>query len=205
MSSTGVSGSIDWVRFADTALGLSALGWAVRALLEHGNEPVGWALALVNASAGVVFVLRRPAVRFCTPRDALLAFASVPLAGVAFRLAGPIAAWPRLAEGLFVAGAIAAAAAIATLGRSFGVLPAVRDTVARGPYRVVRHPIYAAELAMVAACCVAAPHPAAWLTFAATVALVGVRVILEERLLTATDAYRGYCARVRWRLVPGVW
>src|SRR5687768_62148 len=33
-------------------------------------------------------------------------------------------------------------AAKATLGRAFGLLPASRGLVTRGPYRVVRHPIY---------------------------------------------------------------
>ena len=33
-----------------------------------------------------------------------------------------------------------------TLGRSFGLVPANRGVVARGPYNVVRHPIYAGYL-----------------------------------------------------------
>src|SRR5258706_4534638 len=123
MSSTGVSGFID---VADTVLGLSALGWAARALIEHTREPVGWALALVNAVAGVVFLLRRPAARFCGPRDAALSFASVPLAGVAFRLAGAPGAWPYPAEALFEDGALLAAETIRTIRRDFGVFPALR-------------------------------------------------------------------------------
>ncbi len=209
MSSTGVGSSIDrdagWVRVADAVLGLSALGWAVRAPWEHPREPVAWALGLLNLAAGAMFLGRRQAARFCSLRDAALCVASVPLAGIAFRLAAPIDGWPRAASALFIASALAAVVAIAALGRSFGVLPAVRDTVGAGPYRIVRHPIYAAELGMVIGCCIAARHPLAWALAALTLGLVALRVTIEERVLDSSDSYRAYRERVRWRLLPGVW
>src|SRR5438067_487027 len=131
-------GSSELVPSLDAALGISALGWAAGALSEHPREPVAWALALLNAAAGVAFLSRTAATRFCSPREAALCLASLPLAGIAFHLAGPIHAWPPAAAVLFIAGALAATAAIATLGRSFGVLPGVRPAVGSGPYRLVR-------------------------------------------------------------------
>ena len=47
-----------------------------------------------------------------------------------------------------------------TLGRSFGIVPANRGVVVRGPYNFVRHPIYAGYLITHAAFLLA--HPAPW-------------------------------------------
>jgi protein-S-isoprenylcysteine O-methyltransferase Ste14 len=84
-------------------------------------------------------------------------------------------------------------------------MPATRGTVQSGAYRWVRHPIYLAELGMVTACVVAAQRSIAWLAWSATVALVSLRIVIEEKLLQNRDDYHAYCARVRWRLLPGVW
>jgi protein-S-isoprenylcysteine O-methyltransferase Ste14 len=91
-----------------------------------------------------------------------------------------------------------------TLGRSFGIVPANRGVVARGPYRLMRHPIYAGYLICHAAFVVA--HPTALnvaLVLVSDAALI-VRALLEERVLSADVEYQAYCRRVEWHLVPGV-
>lgn len=90
------------------------------------------------------------------------------------------------------------------LGRSFGLVPANRGVVAQGPYTLMRHPIYTGYLLTHAG--FLAAHPTAWnitMILVADSALV-VRALLEERVLTADETYRAYCARVGWHLVPGV-
>jgi protein-S-isoprenylcysteine O-methyltransferase Ste14 len=99
--------------------------------------------------------------------------------------------------GLVVVGKVA-------LGRSFGIAPANRGVVIRGPYLVVRHPIYAGYLLTHLAFLVA--HPSAWnaaVIVLADGALV-LRALIEERVLSADEHYRSYCRRVEWHLVPGV-
>ena len=89
------------------------------------------------------------------------------------------------------------------LGRSFGIAPANRGVVMRGPYVLVRHPIYAGYLMTHAAFLVA--HPAPWnvaVILVADGALV-VRALIEERVLSADAEYQSYCRRVGWHLVPG--
>jgi protein-S-isoprenylcysteine O-methyltransferase Ste14 len=90
------------------------------------------------------------------------------------------------------------------LGRSFGVAPANRGVVVRGPYTFVRHPIYTGYLITHIAFVMA--HPAAWnviVVLLADVALV-LRALIEERILKGDAAYQQYCRRVGWHLVPGV-
>jgi protein-S-isoprenylcysteine O-methyltransferase Ste14 len=90
------------------------------------------------------------------------------------------------------------------LGRSFGIAPANRGVVMRGPYVLVRHPIYAGYLLTHAAFLVA--HLTPWnvaVLIVADGALV-VRALIEERVLSADAQYQSYCRKVGWHLVPGV-
>ena len=91
-----------------------------------------------------------------------------------------------------------------TLGRSFGVVPANRGVVVRGPYTYVRHPIYTGYLITHAAFLVAHPAPRNLAVLVcADVALV-LRALMEERVLSTDVAYQQYCQRVGWHLIPGV-
>ncbi|MFO0887650.1 MAG: methyltransferase [Isosphaeraceae bacterium] len=90
------------------------------------------------------------------------------------------------------------------LGRSFGCIPANRGLKLGGPYRFVRHPMYAGYLVS---------HTgfvllnATWLNlmvFAACYLSQIPRLLLEERLLGEELPYREYMEQVRYRLVPGI-
>jgi protein-S-isoprenylcysteine O-methyltransferase Ste14 len=90
------------------------------------------------------------------------------------------------------------------LGRSFGIAPANRGVVVRGPYLLMRHPIYTGYLITHAGFLMA--HPTAWnalILLVADLALV-IRALYEERILVQDEQYREYCSRVAWHLVPGV-
>jgi protein-S-isoprenylcysteine O-methyltransferase Ste14 len=105
---------------------------------------------------------------------------------------------------LSVAGLIVVIAGKLVLGRSFGIVPANRGVVTRGPYLYVRHPIYTGYL--ITHVGFLAAHPTVWNALAlitADLALV-IRALYEERVLRRDAQYREYCTRVRWHLVPGV-
>ena len=90
------------------------------------------------------------------------------------------------------------------LGRSFGVVPANRGIVIRGPYGIVRHPIYTGYLVTHTGFVLA--NPSAWniaVLLIADSALI-VRALMEEKILKTDTAYQMYCRRVGWHLVPGV-
>jgi protein-S-isoprenylcysteine O-methyltransferase Ste14 len=82
-----------------------------------------------------------------------------------------------------------------------------QHVVSTGPYAVVRHPGYTAGFLIIAA---SGPALGSWLA-AALVVLFSLpfllyRTITEDRILRAELAgYSDYAARVRWRLLPGIW
>jgi protein-S-isoprenylcysteine O-methyltransferase Ste14 len=193
------------LRLVDWGFGLSALGWAVRMVLVHGGSPVGLSLAGLNATAGILFLARQGALHHGRLRDALLCLGSLAVSGIALKLAPAPGDWPIAAAALFAVAGAGAIASLASLGRSFGVLPAVRSVVERGPYRWVRHPAYACELLMVGAAAWAARSALAALVAAVAAALVVLRVLAEERVLDTAEDYALYRRLVPWRLVPRVW
>ena len=108
---------------------------------------------------------------------------------------------------LCIAGLLVALWARVILGRNWSGMVTLKEgheLVERGPYRVVRHPIYTGYL--ISHVAFAAAHPTTWnigVIVVSDVALV-VRALLEERVLIQDERYRVYCARVGWHLMPGV-
>src|ERR1700733_740065 len=79
--------------------------------------------------------------------------------------------------------------------------------VTAGPYAVIRHPGYAAGILIIAASGIAL---GSWLAEAllvlTTLPFLLYRAITEDRILKVElEGYRDYAARVRWRLLPGIW
>jgi len=103
-----------------------------------------------------------------------------------------------------VVGLLIVIAGKVALGRSFGIAPANRGVVARGPYAFVRHPIYAGYLVTHIAFAIA--HPTAWNLCILAIAdsMMVVRALVEERLLRTDAQYEAYCGRVAWHVIPGV-
>jgi protein-S-isoprenylcysteine O-methyltransferase Ste14 len=91
---------------------------------------------------------------------------------------------------------------VLALGRCFGVLPEVRGLVTRGPYRLVRHPVYLGELGACAGLVLASPTGWNLGVAAAFVAAQATRIRLEERaLLEEFPEYAEYAAGTP-RLLP---
>jgi protein-S-isoprenylcysteine O-methyltransferase Ste14 len=73
--------------------------------------------------------------------------------------------------------------ALVSLGRCFGVFPAVRGLVTHGPYRFVRHPLYVAEAIVIFGFLFARLSPAMVVIFGMGMALQAWRAVQEERAL----------------------
>jgi protein-S-isoprenylcysteine O-methyltransferase Ste14 len=77
---------------------------------------------------------------------------------------------------------------------------------ASGPYGVVRHPFYAADPLILVGLGLWLQSYVAVLVAVVPLALMVIRLQLEERFLRRElPGYADYAARVRFRLVPGIW
>jgi protein-S-isoprenylcysteine O-methyltransferase Ste14 len=152
------------------------------------------------------YLIRRPA-RLVTRRldDWLLAFGGT-FAGVLFRPEGRHPGWGiHIGLVLQLLGVAIVVASLVTLGRSFGFAAADRGVVRRGPYAVVRHPMYASYLLLQSGYLLQS------LSLRNTaVLLLGTicnagRALAEERLLANNKDYLAYRSDVRRRIIPGLW
>jgi protein-S-isoprenylcysteine O-methyltransferase Ste14 len=91
------------------------------------------------------------------------------------------------------------------LGRRFALLPADRGVVTRGPFRYIRHPIYAGWLILSIGYVMAFPTIRNGLIVMATLPFILWRIMQEETLLSNDPDYCDYLARTRWRLIPGIY
>lgn len=164
-----------------------------------------WLLKTGVVGAFFFAVLRRPEpLRPSREPVAFVACTLAILGAVALRQPGPDAstAWLVAGEVLAFASCAFLLASVLTLGTCFGVLPEARGLVTRGPYRLVRHPVYLGELGACAGLVLGAPS--AWNLTAASVLLGAqlVRMRLEERALEKEfPEYATYAARTP-RLIP---
>jgi protein-S-isoprenylcysteine O-methyltransferase Ste14 len=121
-------------------------------------------------------------------------------------LAHPSTAVSFLALWVSVAGAVLAIASAWTLGESFTIHPEVRELVTSGPYRIVRHPIYLAEVMMIAGFVMINPRAVTVVGSVIVIGLQVIRIFAEETLYRRVEPnYRVYAARTRHRLLPLVW
>ena len=172
---------------------------------SHTGHVTGLLLLVGEALVVILTVVRRRAIQVDRSVAAgiltLLSVAGPPM----LRASDVAALVPDVATamisavglGLVVIGKMA-------LGRSFGLVPANRGIVVRGPYTVVRHPIYTGYLITHIGFFMA--DPTGWnaaVILIADSALI-LRALMEERVLSADAEYQSYCRRVGWHLVPGV-
>lgn len=148
-------------------------------------------------------------------RDAALVAAQMALIAAtgAAGFRGP--RWPRALAGrrrsaglaLLCGGAAIGIAGARALGPALTPRPTPRSGVAvrdHGPYRIVRHPVYAGVLASAAGWALLR-RPAALVPLAGLGGLLHAKALIEERLLEDRDpAYAAYRERVRFRIVPFV-
>lgn len=163
-------------------------------------------LMVTSEGLGVLFILlRRPAAEVSRrPSDWAFAFfaTAFPLL-VRSSDATPLAP-PFIGVALLVLGLITQIAAKLSLRRSFGIAPANRGVKVGGPYRYVRHPMYAGYLMVHIG--FLSLTPSLWNLFVYGVSWAAqiVRLLAEERLLAADPKYAAFQAEVRYRLAPGV-
>ena len=171
----------------------------------HSSNGLSW-LPLMSESAVVVFVLiRRPTERISLDLgDWLLAITATAAPMLIMAGPDPFPALRSLGVTLWLLGNILQVAAKLTLRRSFGIAPANRGVKLGGPYRFVRHPMYAGYLWVHIATLIMMGSLFNVLVYAIGWAAQIRRLLAEERLLGQDPTYAEYMGRVKWRLIPGI-
>jgi protein-S-isoprenylcysteine O-methyltransferase Ste14 len=171
-----------------------------------GNANPFWPLLLLSETAVAVFTLvRRPTDNLSMELGDWLLAITATCAGLLIRPG--VLLVPSLEQAaviLWVIGNVIQAWAKLTLRRSFGVAPANRGVKLTGPYRLVRHPMYAGYAVVHISLMVLMFSPINLVIYAIGWWAQILRILAEERLLSQDPAYAEYMTRVRWRLIPGL-
>jgi protein-S-isoprenylcysteine O-methyltransferase Ste14 len=141
-------------------------------------SPLHWAVALLTSFSGFFFV-----------RSASNPRALVVLTG----------------DTLIGAGILLALAAALVLGRSFDLLPALRQVKTQYVYQIVRHPIYASTLVLRLGYVLKNPSLYNAVLLLLVAVLYDRRAKYEEDILAHDGSYGEYLRRVKYRFVPGVY
>jgi protein-S-isoprenylcysteine O-methyltransferase Ste14 len=165
-------------------------------------------LLLINGVAMVLFVTRRDASRVGNFWEGVLAVSGTFVVTLLLIVAnndegmtlGPGAS--PVATIVQCIGIAGWAVSLLALGRSLGIAPADRGLVRHGPYRFIRHPIYAFEALFFVGWVINVRTVEAAIIVAVWAVLQIGRIIREERII---GGYDEYSKQVRWRLIPLVW
>ena len=113
--------------------------------------------------------------------------------------------WPAGGLVIVVLAAFLSFVSLLSLGRWFGVWPALRGLATRGPYRLVRHPMYLAYVLADIGYNLQEWNFGTALLVVAGWASLFYRIRAEERILSQDTGWSPYVALVRYRLLPGIW
>lgn len=187
---------------------LLASSFFVAALPSANQAPIDLANAVWIIGAvimGAFSLVRLPPKTAMVTVPAIAASAGMLVIPCLMRPVSPSTGW------LMVAGIVLEMVGVALsqiariyMGRSFGILPANRGLVSKGPFSSVRHPIYLGWLILTIGFAFSYPTARNVLLIIASIPFLVWRIEMEEGLLAREPAYRAYQQKVRFRLWPGV-
>jgi protein-S-isoprenylcysteine O-methyltransferase Ste14 len=193
----------DWAERAFVALLSGSI--VLRFLPTLAEHPFNAVLLTSECAVVAIAVFRRRAERVDLSAYAVIIALAGTTAGMMVQPdpSGPVPLW--VGGLVMIVGGLLSIAAKVALNRSFGLAAANRGVKREGPYRLMRHPMYAGYILTQVGFLMC--NPSAWnmgvYLIAWTVQVL--RIMAEEKVLTEDAAYRDYAACVRFRLAPGVY
>jgi protein-S-isoprenylcysteine O-methyltransferase Ste14 len=115
------------------------------------------------------------------------------------------AVWREGGLVIVIVAACLSATSLLSLGKWFGIRPALRGLATKGPYRLVRHPMYLAYIVADIGYNLQEWNPGTVLLVIAGWLSLLYRIRAEERMLAHDPGWPAYAASVRHRLFPGLW
>ncbi|MFA7587162.1 MAG: isoprenylcysteine carboxylmethyltransferase family protein [Novosphingobium sp.] len=180
--------------------------WTLLAMrVDHSVNPLA-PLLLASETAVALFVLiRRPTGNISMRLgDWLLAITATAAPLLIMPGANPFPQLMIPGIALIVFGNVWQVAAKLVLRRSFGIAPANRGIKISGPYRFMRHPMYAGYLLSHIGVMMLMASPLNFALYVICWTAQVRRLMAEEQWLARDPAYREYMGKVRWRLIPGI-
>jgi protein-S-isoprenylcysteine O-methyltransferase Ste14 len=105
---------------------------------------------------------------------------------------------------IIILGMLLSIYALLALGRNVSIIPQARKLVKKGPYRLVRHPLYLGELTSVFGIVAAEVTFSKMMVFLLLIAAQIYRSLWEEKLLKSIfHEYQEYCSKTP-RFIPGI-
>ena len=197
-------------RVADVLLfGVTAVELAVLVLLTPSFTLTDWIYVVQHLIVLAIALTRAPpGVRDSSP-STMLAIAvsyAYPYAQIIYLRTVPgVPVSPELGLVLVIVSACLSFASLIVLGRLFGVRPALRGVMTKGPYRIVRHPMYLAYVIGDIGYNLQEWNTGTVLMVIAGWAALLYRIHAEERVLSQDSRWQVYSGSVRYRLLPGLW
>jgi protein-S-isoprenylcysteine O-methyltransferase Ste14 len=194
--------------YSNILLGTSIIFWGVMGL----NRCAFAELTLVrigssslNIAVGLLIVFRQPTKQFGSIGSVVLSLPSFIIGGVLFKMGQPFDSWSFYLKLIFLTGICAALISSFSLGKNFSIFPSVREISKKGPYQLVRHPIYSSELLLTSCCVFGNMNQISIVLLLFFVSFLLLRINQEEKLLENTSEYKKYQEMVKWKLIPGIW
>jgi protein-S-isoprenylcysteine O-methyltransferase Ste14 len=156
----------------------------------------------------IAFSRSGPQIRDYSLSSSIACFIALayPYAQVLYlRFAEGYEGWPEAGMILVMLGAGLSLTSLISLGRFFGIRPALRGLTTQGPYRIVRHPMYLSYFIADAGLNLQSWNGGTvFLTLSGWAALM-YRIQAEEKILKFDPKWSVYARRTRYRLFPGIW